>query len=99
WKNEKLVDNGIQHLFVGHFLPLVLLTGLAEFVGQLIKGSGFYLLYPFMRSMREIVLFLLVYVLFVFLNQQLLKPFNGKSSTHAVKKLVAYSLMPIMLVS
>ncbi|HZH71162.1 MAG TPA: Yip1 family protein [Mariniphaga sp.] len=99
WKNEKLIPNGIQPLFLGHFLPLVLLTGAAEFFGQLLKGSGFYLMYPLMRSMREIILYLLMYVFSVFLTQKLIKPFEGKNHTSAVKKLITYSLMPVMLVS
>ncbi len=99
WKNEKLEPNGTHQLFAGYFLPLLLLVGVAEFAGQLLKGSGFYLMYPFMRALREILLYLLMYVFSVFLSYQLIKPFGGKNNLSAVRKLVAYSLIPVMLVS
>jgi hypothetical protein len=99
WKNEKLESNGAQQLFTGYFLPLVLLAGAAEFAGQLLKGSGFYLMYPFMLSLREVLLFLFMYGFSVFVTNQLLKPFGGRNNLAVVRKLVAYSLIPVILVS
>ena len=99
WKNEKLQPNGVHQLFVFHFLPIVFLAGAAEFAGQLLKGSGFYLVYPLMRSLREVLLFLLMYAMSVFFTNQLIKPFGGKPNLTAVNKLVAYSLIPVIIVS
>lgn len=99
WKNERLEPTGTQQLFAGYFLPLVLLTGAAEFAGQLLKGAGFYLMYPFMRGMREIILFLLLYVVSVFMANQLIKAFGGKKDLCAVRRLVGFSMVPVLLVS
>lgn len=99
WRSEKLQPNGIHQMFIGHFLPLVLLAGAAEFTGQLIKGSGFWLMYPFMLFVREIILFVLMYVFSVFITNQLIKPFGGAMNLTAVRKLVAYSMVPLILVS
>ncbi len=99
WKNEKLESNGAQQLFTGYFLPLVLLVGAAEFAGQLLKGSGFYLMYPFMLFLREILLFLFMYGFSVFITTQLMKPFGGSCNIAVVRKIVTYSLIPVMLVT
>jgi hypothetical protein len=99
WKNEKLEQNGTQQLLAGYFLPLVLLVGAAEFAGQLIRGSGFYLMYPFMLSLREVLLFLLMYGFSVFITRQLIRPFGGRLNLAVVRKLVAYSLIPVMMIT
>ncbi len=99
WKSERLEPTGMQQLFTGYFLPLVLLSGVAEFTGQLIRGAGFYLMYPLMRGMREIILYLLMYIVSVFLANQLIKAFGGKRDLYAVRRLVGFSMLPILLVS
>lgn len=99
WKSERLEPTGTQHLFAGYFLPLVLLAGAAEFIGQLLKGAGFYLMYPFMRGMREIIFFLLMYVVSVFITNHLIKAFGGKKDLYAVRRLVGFSMVPMLLVS
>ncbi len=99
WKGERLEPTSMQQLFAGYFLPLLLLTGAAEFTGQLLKGAGFYLMYPLMRGMREIILFLLMYLVSVFLSNQLIKAFGGKKDLNTVRRLVGFSMLPILLVS
>jgi len=99
WKNEKLQPNGTHQMFLGHFLPLVILAGAAEFIGVLNKVPGFYLVHPFMYFIREILLYVLLYFCSVFITNQLIKPFGGHMNLTAVRKLVTYSLMPLILVS
>jgi hypothetical protein len=99
WENEKLNPSNLKQMFAGLFLPLVLLTGIAEFVGQLLRGSGFYLMFPLMRAMREIILFFLLYIISVFLSNQLLKAFGGERNLALIRKLVVFSLIPVLLVS
>jgi hypothetical protein len=99
WKSERIEPTGTQQLITGYFLPLVLMAGFAEFAGQLLKGSGFYLMFPLMRAMREVLLFLLVFVFSVFLSNQLVKTFGGKKDLPAIRRLVIFSLMPVLLIS
>lgn len=99
WKNERVEPTGIQQLYVTYFFPLLLLAGVAEFTGQLLKGSGFFLMYPLMRGMQEIILFLMMYVVSVFLTNHLIKAFSGKKDLFAVRRLVAFSMVPMLLVS
>ncbi len=99
WKAERIEPTGTPQLYSGYFFPLLLMAGAAEFTGQLLKGSGFFLMYPLMRGMREIILFLLVYLVGVFLSNQLIKAFSGRKDLFAVRRLVAFSLVPMLLVS
>src|SRR5690554_922084 len=99
WKNEKLQPNGVHQVFIGHFLPLVILSGAAEFIGQLNKVPGLYLVFPFMHFSRVIIQYVLVYFCSSFITNQMIRPFGGIMDLTAARKLTAYSLMPLMLVS
>jgi hypothetical protein len=99
WEDEKINPTNLKQVFVSFYLPLVLLAGIAEFAGQMLRGSGFYLMFPVMRAMREIILFLLLYIVSVFLSNLLIKAFGGEKNLAVVRKLVIFSLIPVLLVS
>lgn len=97
WEKQK--NAGLQNLFTGYFLPLVILDSLAAFVGKLYRGSRFYLTFPLLRAGREFILFLLMYVISVFFTQELTKTFGGVKNRKITQKLVIFSLTPVLLVS
>jgi hypothetical protein len=99
WEQQKLRENENQHLFTSYFLPLLLMVFLAVFVSEFIRGSRFYLTFPLMKASREILLFLLQYVVSVFLTNELIQPFGGKKNIFVARKLVVFSLIPFLLVS
>ena len=92
WQKEKVAPTGSRYLMAWYFFPLVLLAGVAEFAGKMLWSSGFYLLFPILRSLREIALFLLLYLISIFISNQLINLF-------AVKRIVAFSLAPVILIS
>jgi hypothetical protein len=99
WQREKVAPTGSRYLIAWYFFPLVLLAGVAEFMGKMLWSSGFYLLYPLLRSLREIILYLLLYLISVFISNQLIKAFGGKKNLPAIKRIIAFSLAPVILVS
>jgi hypothetical protein len=99
WQKEKVVPTGLKELLVWYFFPIVLLAGIAEFAGKMLWSSGFYLLFPLLRSLREIILYLLLYLVSVFVSNNLIKAFGGKKNLHAVKRIIAFSLAPVILVN
>ncbi len=99
WEKQKEGKNQNQQTFSGYFLPLLVLVFLAVFFSELIRGSRFYLDFPLMKASREVMLFLLQYVISVFLTNELMKAFGGERSFFIARKLIIYSLTPFLLVS
>jgi hypothetical protein len=99
WQKEKVVPTGPKELLAWYFFPMIMLAGIAEFAGKMLWSSGFYLLFPLLRSLREITFYLLLYIISVFISNQLIKAFGGKKNLHAVKRIVAFSLAPVILVN
>ena len=99
WEQQKAGKNENQQSFSGYFLPLLVLVLLVVFFSELIRGSRFYLDFPLMKAGREILLFLLLYVISVFLTNELIKAFGGQKNIIFARKLVVYSLTPFLLVS
>jgi hypothetical protein len=99
WQKEKVAPTGSKELLAWYFFPIVLLAGIAEFAGKMLWSTGFYLLYPLLRSLREICLYLLLYIFSVLISNQLIKAFGGKKNLYAVKRIIAFSLAPVILVN
>lgn len=99
WVNQKQ-DHATQRQLLGeYFLPLVLLVAVGVFSGELIRGSHFYVAYPFIKASREILLFSLLYVVSVYFTNRLIKTFGGQKNIYVARKLVVFSLTPFLLVS
>ncbi|MBW6535157.1 MAG: YIP1 family protein [Mariniphaga sp.] len=99
WEKQKQGKNLDKQSFISYFLPLLAVIFLAVFASELIRGSRFYLTFPLMKAGREVVLFLLQYVISVFLTNELIKAFGGKKNIFIARKLVVYSLTPFLVVS
>lgn len=99
WEQQKEGKNEDRQTFTGYFLPLLVLVFLVVFTSELIRGSRFYLTFPLMKATREVLLFLLQYIISVFLTNELIKAFGGKKNIFIARKLVVYSLTPFLMVS
>ncbi|WP_372934084.1 Yip1 family protein [Mariniphaga sediminis] len=99
WEKQKQEQPSQMKLLTGYFLPLLLLVALGVFASEMLRGSRFYITFPLMKASREIVLFLLQYVISAFLTNELIKAFGGEKNMHTARKLVVYSLTPYLLVS
>jgi hypothetical protein len=98
WEERK-ENNNRQNLFVGYLLPILLILALAVFIGEFFKRSDFFFEYPILKAIREILLFVLQYVVGVFLTAELMKTFGGEKNAELARELVVFSMIPLMLVS
>lgn len=99
WRANRDVPQTQSQLLGGYLLPLLLVESVAHFTGELLKGQQFYLPFALTKSLREIVLFVLVYFLSVMLVNRLFSFFGAAGSLQDARRLVAYSLTPMVLVS
>ncbi len=98
WRGEK-EEVKPEVVFSDYYLPLVLLVGLAVFVGELIKGSEVLFSYAVAKSVREIISYVLQFYLSVYLLNELLTSVGGVKNKLLVTRLVAYSFLPFLIVS
>lgn len=98
WKEEPKEESA-KEIFRNFFLPLVVLAGVAIFLGELITSSEFLFSYAMARSLREIFSYILQYFLSVYVLNELMTSFGGMKNRLAISRLVAYSLLPLLVVS
>ncbi len=98
WQEEK-EEIKAEAIFKDYFLPLVLLVGLAVFIGELIKGSEILFSYAVAKSVREVVSYILQYFLSVYLLNELLTSVGAVKNKLVVSRLVGYSFLPFLIVS
>jgi hypothetical protein len=98
WKEQKECPAERGALFA-YLLPFLLVLALAVFVGEFFKRSDFFIEYPVLKAVREILLFVFQYFIGVFLTTELMKTFGGEKVVDSARKLIAYSMAPLLLVS
>ncbi|HKJ42039.1 MAG TPA: Yip1 family protein [Sunxiuqinia sp.] len=98
WR-ETQKEKSTTEVFRDFFLPLAILAGVAIFLGELITSAEFLFSYAIFRSLREIFSFILQYFLSVYVLNELLTSFGGVKNRLAISRLVAYSLLPMLVVS
>ncbi len=99
WVKTKSENKSSADLLAGYYLPLVLVASLAVFLGTWIGSSHFYIGFAVLKAIRELVILVLQYLISVFFVNELITTFDGKKNIIAARKLVAYSLSPLLLVS
>lgn len=98
WSEQK--SRTTQEKVISHvFMPLVLLVGLAVFVGEIINSSEILWSYAFFRGVREIVSYSLQFMIAVPVLTALLKNFGGTPNRKTVSLVLAYTLVPFLLAS
>lgn len=99
WKNEKSRRTNPSQLLAGYFLPLLLVVGVAVFLGELMKNSVFDFSFSVLKALREMVLFVATGFFSVLFINELVQSFGGKKNLRNSVVLVVYSMVPMMLVS
>jgi hypothetical protein len=99
WAGQKHGNRKQYKLLGSYFIPLIVCVGIAVFIG-VFSGSGyFYAGFALLKSLREIVLFMLFYLISVFFINELMKIFGGEKNMQIARKLIIFSLTPFLLVS
>jgi hypothetical protein len=99
WKAQKEKAESSKKLWVGYLLPILLVLAVAVFVGEFFKRTDFFIEYPLLKAMREILLFVSQYFISVFFTAELMKTFGAEKRVDIALKLVVYSMTPLLLVS
>lgn len=99
WKNKKEVVSESKTLWLTFLLPIMLAVAVAVFMGEFFQRTDFFIEYPLLKALREIVLFTLTYFLGVTITNELMKSFGAEKNIDIARKLVVYSMTPLVLVS
>lgn len=94
-KSRNIPANVISQVF----LPLVLLVGLAVFLGEIITSPEILWSYAVFKGIREIVSYSLQFIIAVPVLAVLLKNFGGTPERKTVRLVLAYTLVPFLLAS
>lgn len=98
WTSQKKDKRSIS-LFVSYLLPLLMVLALAVFIGEFFSRSDFFFEYPALKAVREVILFVLQYFIAVFLTKELMSTFGSEKNIGIARKLVFYSMVPLLLIS
>ena len=99
WKKQKETSENFSHQITGFFIPFIAAIGFAVFLGEFFTSSHFYMGYAVMKALRKLVLFILHFSISIYLTNELIKTFNGQKDIVTVRKLVLFSMTPLLLVS
>lgn len=99
WKDQKEKTEGAKMLWVYYMLPILLVAAAAVFIGEFFKRTDFFIEYPVLKALREIALFILQYFISVFITAELMKTFGAEKNVAIARRLVVYSMTPLLLVS
>jgi len=99
WKKKKETPEESKLLWVSYLLPILLVLALAVFIGEFFRRMDFFIEYSLLKALREVALFLLTYFISVSITAELMKSFGAEKNTDQARKLVVYSMTPMLLVS
>ena len=88
-----------DELFKNLLLPLLAAVSLAVFLGEFFRSDYFRIWVAALWVIREVALFAALYFVGVYGTNELIKFFGYEEKTEVLEKLVAYSLVPFLLVS
>lgn len=99
WKKQKETSKDTKTLWLTYLLPMMLALAVAVFMGEFFRRTDFFIEYPLLKALREIILFGLTYYLGVLISAELMKSFGAGKNVEIARILVAYSMTPIVLIS
>ena len=99
WITNKDEEENQSQLFTGYLIPFLISVSLAVFLGEFFRSTHFYMGFAVLKAVREMVLFLLQYFIAVYFTNELMKTFGANKNIEISRRLVAYSLTPLFLVS
>ncbi len=81
------------------FLPLVILAGVAVFLGEIVNSVEILWSYAIFKGIREIISYILQLVIAVPVLSTLLKNFGGTAGKPKMRLVLIYTLVPFLLTS
>ena len=99
WSAKKDDQESLSEIWWSFFIPLLLALSVAVFTGEFFKRSDFFVEYPVLKALKITVLYVLQYLISAFLTNELIKTFGGSKNMVLVRKLVIFSMTPLLLVS
>ena len=99
WKRKSTCKEGVREVLVMYLLPVLLVAAIAVFIGEFFRRTDFFIEYPLLKALREVLLFVLQYYVGIFFTTELMKTYGGEKDKEAARKLVGYSFVPFMLAS
>jgi hypothetical protein len=99
WKSQKKKNPTHTQLLGGYFIPLLLALALFVFLGEFFKSAHFYFAYAAGKALRAILLFTGLYFITVYAGGELITKFQGEKDIKTLRKLVIYSLTPMLVIS
>lgn len=98
WVEQKETADS-KRLWLTYLLPIALAGAVAVFIGEFFKRTDFFIQFPLLKAAREVSLFVLQYFISVFFTKELMKTFGAEKNIELARKLVVYSMTPMLLVS
>ncbi|HYQ58780.1 MAG TPA: Yip1 family protein [Draconibacterium sp.] len=98
WVDRKTTE-GSQRLWITYLLPIALAGALAVFIGEFFSRTDFFIEFPLLKAIRKVLLFVTHYFLSVFFTNELMKTFGAEKNKELARKLVVFSMTPMLLVS
>ena len=99
WRSHADTRESQEELLKNLLLPLLAAATTAVFLGEFFRSDYFRIWVAALWAIREIVLFASLYFIGVYGTNELIKYLGFEEKIEPLQKLVAYSLMPFMLVS
>lgn len=99
WKKAKDSEGESKTLWLTYLLPMMLVVAVAVFLGEFFQRTDFFIEYPLLKAVREVVLFILTYFLSVTVTNELMKSFGAEKNIDVARILVVYSMTPLVLIS
>jgi hypothetical protein len=99
WRLHADSKENREELFRNLLLPLLSAVTVAVFLGEFFRSDYFRIWVAALWAIREVFLFASLYFGGIFAIKELVKYFGYEVKTEALQKLVAYSLVPFLLVS
>ena len=99
WKSHTDTRESQDELFKNLLFPLLVVVCAAVFFGEIFRSDYFRIWVALLWVIREIILFATLYFVGVYGTNELIKYYGYEEKIEPLQKLVAYSLVPFLLVS
>jgi hypothetical protein len=99
WRLHADSKESKDELFKNLLLPLLVAVSVAVFLGEFFRSDYFRIWVGALWVIREVLLFAVLYFIGVYGSNELIKYFGYGEKTEALQKLVAFSLVPFLLIS
>jgi hypothetical protein len=99
WRLHADVKETQEELLKNFLLPLLSTVAVAVFLGEFFRSDYFRIWVAALWVIREVALFAAIYFIGVYGTNELIKFFGYGDKTSALERLVAYSMVPFLLVS